>query len=93
MKSVPKIGARIHLKEGHRYFPCTGTVKKIWPAVEYDDEGFDWENEEGVPPVKGPRPVTEWQVTMEVDEHPQHWSYGETKKFCPTVEEIELVPA
>lgn len=91
MKKAPKVGARIQLKEGHRYYPCTGVVTKVWPKriCLNDDELLM--DDEAMPRYGGPAPESEWSVSMKVDTTPKGWAYVGSDVFCPDVEEVEPV--
>jgi hypothetical protein len=95
MDKAPKIGAQVRYHSKTEWWDrvCTGVVTKVHPKVEYDDEDFDWETDEGMPPVKGPAPEKDWQVTMQVVRPlPSWWPYGdEQDKFCPSVEDLEVI--
>lgn len=95
MNKAPKIGERIKLNEGHRYFPCVGTIEKIHPKKNCITEADDprWDDQDFFGEYDGMLPESEWQVTMVVDVLPKDWAYGENcKKFCPDVSELEPAP-
>lgn len=89
MNKAPKIGARVKLKPGHRYYPCDGTVEKIWPkriCLNWDELASD---DDAEPRYGGPAPERDWQITMRVDQLPKDWAYTGSDVFCPSVSEIE----
>lgn len=83
MRKAPKIGTRVQVKRGHRYYPCVGTVMAIYPTYEYDDENDR--------PTNRLEPEREWHVGVKVDSIPQGWGYGERDRFAPPVSEIEQI--
>lgn len=88
MESVPRIGDRVQVIPGHRYYPTTGMVERIYAKrvclndAELDDPDVD--------PVYGEyRPERDWHVVIRVDCVPPNWAYGVNPRFAPSVAEIE----
>jgi hypothetical protein len=90
MKKAPKVGDRIKLKPGHRYYPCTGIVTRVWPKrlCLNDQELID--DPDAMPRYgSGQAPESEWQVSMKVDQLPKDWAYVGADTFCPEVSDLE----
>lgn len=89
MNKAPKIGDRVQLKPGHRYYPCTGTVQKIYKKYRYTwaDDDPRWETDE-TPQIAGVKPERDWHVSMKVDQLPKDWAYVGNDKFAPQVSEL-----
>lgn len=93
MDKAPKEGSRIKVVKGHRYFPCEGIVECIYQEWYYNVEDDDprWDDPDFIPRRTTLRPESEWKVTMVINSKPKDWAYGDQKKFCPDVSEIELI--
>lgn len=91
MEHAPKIGDRVKLKPGHRYYPCEGVVTRIYAKNAYaeSDDDSAWEDEDFLPTVVGRAPERDWQVAMKVDSIPKDWAYVGSDTFAPSVDEIE----
>lgn len=89
MDRVPEIGERVRYTSA-RYPERTllGTVRAIYPGDRTeDDEG------EVIIPVRVGDPDWDesWHASVEPDELPAWWQYGEHPRFAPSIS--ELVPA
>lgn len=93
MNRAPKIGARVQVKRGHRYYPCAGTVEKIYKAHRYTwaDDDPRWDTDE-MPQIAGLKPESDWHVTVKVDQLPKGWAYIGSDKFAPQVSDLEPAP-
>lgn len=89
MDRIPEIGTRVSYPGGLVVGPCTGTVRAIYPAHD-PAPGYEWEDEEVVW-IKARFDPERWKVSMEVDELPEKWCYGELKFFAPAIADIEPI--
>lgn len=89
MDHAPEIGARVRYS-GY-WGTCDGTVTKIHKTVRYDDADFDWEHDEGLPPVLGFAPETEWRVSVRPDTRPTWWVWSLNDSFVVDVFEVEIL--
>ena len=90
MNRAPEIGARV--RYSGFWGTCVGTVEKIHKTVGYDDDNFDWEYDEGLPPVIGFKPESEWRVSVRPDTRPKWWTWPSNDAFIVDVHELEILP-
>lgn len=87
MKRLPEIGERVCYKS--KRFPertTIGTVRKLYPGDRCDEDDTDI-----IEPVRVGDPEWEeyWSASVEVDERPSWWQYGENPRFAPSLDELE----
>lgn len=86
MKTIPSIGQRVRYSGA--WGEMTGTVRAIYPSHKPvggadDDDDYDGPYEQE--PFRPDR----WKASVEVDELPPNWPYGQNRKFCPVIEDLE----
>jgi len=95
MKRLPEIGERVSYRseaDWREPREATGTVRRIYPGTACDgDEGDDPDLDAPIRDVRVGEPGWEerWSASVEVDERPDWWPYGESMKFAPAISEIE----
>jgi hypothetical protein len=77
MKTIPDIGSRARYTGG-RFGDqtVTGTVLKVYPSLRSNGS-------------ERPFSPAMWRVRFEVDEIPEGWVYGASRRFAPAIRDIE----
>ncbi len=90
MEHAPQLGDRVKLKPWHRYYPCAGTVEKVWPIPHYDIMDQRWFDPDFEPVSTGMKHEREWRVSVKFDVLPDDaWAYEDIEYFLPAVFELD----